>query len=420
MRAVLASGDRVVVRLRKGLEPVRGNHVTPPRRDSLVSVQRQLGNRRFEDLGAGVLQRSCACGGHCAECASRDEDTLPLQRSLTVGPADDVAEREADHVADWVMRTADRVAPRPTVGDRDLVRAKPSCHALVAGPATPSAAREVLGRSSHSLDAATRAFMEPRFGVDLGDVRVHTGPQAAEAARSVQARAYTVGNHLVFGTGEYEPGSDLGRRLLAHELTHVLQQRTQLSEPKDPGVAPGTPVQRARLPCSSHKKVTVYTVNLPGAGRSIADDLKNGNDVLCQCGIELVDAGGESWVTTLMDRTPPAGVLNEYTVSGTPTGEESELLAHQPGGTGAVHVYYVPSLSSGSRGESFAASQFPLVTNHAVVISDAAAVDTFAHELGHVLLDDGGHHGNADNLMAQGGSRRLGVDELEESQCSRM
>jgi len=338
-----------------------------------------------------------------------------------VGPANDPAEREADHVADQVMRSTASPGPlQPLIGKRDVVRAKPATHAHLAGGAAPAAAHEVLGRSGQSLDTATRAFMEPRFGVDFGDVRVHTGAEAAKAARSVQARAYTVGDHLVFGAGEYQPESEPGRRLLAHELTHVVQQGNRLPQQMNPGVRRRTSIQRARLPCSTRKTVSLYAINLPGARRSLGDDLQNGNDVLCQCGIELAEAGGESWVTSVMDRTPPASVLNEYTVSGTPTTEESELLAHQPGGTGAIHVYYVPSLSNGSRGESFAASQFPAVTNHGVVISDAAAIDTFAHELGHVLLDDAGHHGNADNLMAAGGSRKLGVDELEQTQCNRM
>jgi hypothetical protein len=70
-----------------------------------------------------------------------------------------------------------------------------------------------------------RSFLEPRFKRNLGDVRVHTGPRAAQLARKANARAFTVGKHIVFGSGEYRPASDQGRRLIAHELTHVLQQR---------------------------------------------------------------------------------------------------------------------------------------------------------------------------------------------------
>lgn len=67
------------------------------------------------------------------------------------------------------------------------------------------------------LDATTRAFMEPRFGHDFSQVRVHTDAQAAESARTVHALAYTVGHSLVFDTGQYSPTTASGRRLLAHE-----------------------------------------------------------------------------------------------------------------------------------------------------------------------------------------------------------
>lgn len=70
-----------------------------------------------------------------------------------------------------------------------------------------------------------RAFLEPRFGRSFGDVRVHAGPDAAELARDANAHAFTVGKHIVFGAGEYRPGVEQGQRLIAHELTHVLQQR---------------------------------------------------------------------------------------------------------------------------------------------------------------------------------------------------
>jgi hypothetical protein len=75
------------------------------------------------------------------------------------------------------------------------------------------------------LDAATRSFFEPRFGHDFSQVRVHTGSRAHDLASAVQARAFTLGRDIVFARGEYTPGDSTGRRLLAHELTHVVQQR---------------------------------------------------------------------------------------------------------------------------------------------------------------------------------------------------
>jgi len=81
-----------------------------------------------------------------------------------------------------------------------------------------------LRTSGQPLDPPTRHFMESRFGHDFGRVRVHADRGAAESAGSIAARAYTAGEHIVFGHGEYSPGSDSGRWLLAHELTHVMQQ----------------------------------------------------------------------------------------------------------------------------------------------------------------------------------------------------
>jgi hypothetical protein len=75
------------------------------------------------------------------------------------------------------------------------------------------------------LDPATRAFMEPRFGHDFSQVRVHTDARAATVAQSLDALAFTVGDDIAFAPGQYRPGSDEGRTLLAHELTHTLQQR---------------------------------------------------------------------------------------------------------------------------------------------------------------------------------------------------
>ncbi len=90
--------------------------------------------------------------------------------------------------------------------------------------ATPPLVHEVLRSPGQPMEASMRAFMEPRFGHDFSQVRVHTDARSAESALGVNALAYTVGQDLVFGPGQYAPASPAGRRLLAHELTHVVQQ----------------------------------------------------------------------------------------------------------------------------------------------------------------------------------------------------
>ncbi len=88
----------------------------------------------------------------------------------------------------------------------------------------PRIVHEVLNSSGQPLDTTTRAFMEPRFGHDFSKVRVHTDGKAAESAQAVNALAYTVGQSIVFNAGRFSPALPTGRRLLAHELTHVIQQ----------------------------------------------------------------------------------------------------------------------------------------------------------------------------------------------------
>ena len=88
----------------------------------------------------------------------------------------------------------------------------------------PEPVRDVISSSGQSLDTSIQSAMEDRMGDSLGDVRIHTGPQAAAACESINARAFTVGNHIAFNSGEYDPESPEGQHVLAHELAHVRQQ----------------------------------------------------------------------------------------------------------------------------------------------------------------------------------------------------
>ena len=95
----------------------------------------------------------------------------------------------------------------------------------IPGSAPPEVCAVLRSGRGRPLDGEVRSFMEARFGQHLRGVRVHTGTPAAAAARAVGARAFTVGDDIVFGAGEYAPGTEAGKRLLAHELAHALQQR---------------------------------------------------------------------------------------------------------------------------------------------------------------------------------------------------
>lgn len=137
----------------------------------------------FTSAHTSLLQRRCACGGtpgptgECAECRKK---RLSLQRKPMNQPA--------------------------------------------VTPSAPPIVHDVLRSPGQPLDPDTRAFMEGRFGHDFSDVRVHADERAAESARAVDALAYTVGRDIVFGAGQYAPRTGVGRRLLAHELTHAVQQ----------------------------------------------------------------------------------------------------------------------------------------------------------------------------------------------------
>lgn len=102
---------------------------------------------------------------------------------------------------------------------------------------------EVIGSQGRPLDAATRRFMESRIGFDFSKVRIFTGDQAAASARSLKARAYTVGSNVVFGSGTYAPQTAAGQKLLAHELSHVVQQSGSTARKAEgiPSVSPETP-----------------------------------------------------------------------------------------------------------------------------------------------------------------------------------
>jgi hypothetical protein len=189
-----------------------------------------------------VLQRKCACGGapgptgECAACRRKKQMAARrhplLQPKLCVNQPGDHYEREADRVAEQVMRMpATRLQPQglDKETDGELRQRKPVVQRQLGSDAgapaeMPPIVHEVVRSPGHPLDPETREFMESRFGHDFGQVQVHMDAQAVESAKAVNARAYTVGQNVVFGAGQYARKTSSGRRLLAHELTHVIQQ----------------------------------------------------------------------------------------------------------------------------------------------------------------------------------------------------
>ena len=169
----------------------------------------------------GTAQRTCSCAEtrvqapRAAHEAVRCENAPPSPAfardfsRIPVSSPGDPYEKAADTAADRVMRMAERKSPI-----------------------------EGARRGGGNLEPDTRAFMEPRFGADFSGVRIHTDAHAAAMTRRFRAEAFTVGSDVYFAPGRYSTGSDQGRRLLAHELAHTLQQdRSVLRRQSETGVA---------------------------------------------------------------------------------------------------------------------------------------------------------------------------------------
>lgn len=227
--------------------------------------------------GRPMLQRKCACGGipgpsgECAECQKekllqrRPSATVPsvvhdvlrspgppldaptralmeprfeydfrqvrvrshgtgvMQRKLTIGAVNDPLEEEADRIADRVLADG----AHPAVGGEPPRIQRYAGQGIGQPDTAPASVDRVLASPGRPLNTALRRDMEVRFGHDFSRVRVHSDAAAARSARDVSAHAYTVGNNIVFGASQFAPATPAGRRLLAHELTHVVQQSAQ-------------------------------------------------------------------------------------------------------------------------------------------------------------------------------------------------
>jgi hypothetical protein len=266
------------------------------------------------------LHRKCACGAsELAPVLPDDERRYPLvQPRLTVGASNDPLEREAERIADRVL-------------DASVVGGVPQRIGSIAG--TPSAGRDAapasvadaIARTGDPLEPALRTDLERRFGYDFSRVRVHCDPAAARSARDVGAEAYTVGHNIVFGTGRYQPASRSGRALLAHELTHVVQQSG--------AAAPA--VQRAEMKLGALTvKIEYGDVNSVAVGDradkiiALATGLAGAPDAAMELVIRALPSAAQTWMMfglqLLNDNRAVAGAL------GMPLAVQ-RLLTHAPG-----------------------------------------------------------------------------------------
>ncbi|RFC33106.1 MAG: protein of unknown function (DUF4157) [Candidatus Nitrotoga sp. MKT] len=169
----------------------------------------------------GLLsQRKYALGLPKPSLINEYESKTRLQAKLTIDASNDPLEQEADRVADQVL-----AAPAHSAVSGAAPRIQRfTGQAAGDGETATASVDRVLSGSGRPLDPAIQQDMGQRFGHDFSQVRVHTGSIAEQSAQDINAHAYTVGNNIVFGADGFAPGSHEGRKLLAHELTHVVQQ----------------------------------------------------------------------------------------------------------------------------------------------------------------------------------------------------
>jgi hypothetical protein len=284
------------------------------------------------DLPASLARLQCTHGNRFVQKLLRSR---LIQAKLTVSEPGDQFEQEAERVSDQVMRMADPLSAeagttrqetqvpliqrmcsqcdqeihRQEIEDEEeeeVTRRAPLMLQRVCGeceeelhrqqdepgsepPSEETAAlvHNVLGSPGRALDSQARAFFEPRFDRDFGAVRVHTDESAAESAGAVNARAYTFGNHIVFGPGQFNADTDSGRRLLAHELVHVVQQAPQTVARKVRGESRDRAVQNEELASDA---VSVHALTQDGHVGSVFRQLAPARECRVASGIGYTPA----------------------------------------------------------------------------------------------------------------------------------
>src|SRR5712692_6393152 len=214
---------------------------------SLLHLQHLIGNQAVLKMLQTRVEKPVVGLTGMASLFGHDFGRLPLyppaagaiQTKLAISNPGDLSEQEADRIADQVLAMP---APPSVTG------APPRIQRLVGQPtgqmhAALLSVDQVLASPGSPLEPTLRQEMEQRFGYDFSQVRVYSGVAAGQSAQEMNAHAYTVGHNIVFGAGRFAPGTQEGRRLIAHELTHVVQQsgsdgiRVDSSNEK-PGLSP--------------------------------------------------------------------------------------------------------------------------------------------------------------------------------------
>lgn len=407
----------------------------------------------FMPARGGVLQRKCACGGTpgpSGECASCERNRragvkrLPaLQPKLAINVPGDQYEQEADRLADFAVsepnRLPSRASSRAVVSplQRDETAAPPKqvfdeaqkpVWRKANGPsasigAAPPIVHEVLESPGQPLDRLTRGFMESRLAYNFGGVRIHADARAAESARAVNALAYTVGRHVVFGAGQYAPGTAQGQRLLAHELVHTAQQvgagslRRAPARPACPeqcltcpsdGVLPEGcecfGVEQPKMVVPAKTKIRIVQMFGAKSVSSINRDLKQANKTWAMAGIEvdaeikqidkeattkILGTDHKGQLQTTVQIEPSETALNHPSVRallGLPSDGNEKFSFAAGRDVHSLVVYYVPAFNRCATERDAVGCAFR--GSHGgrffVLVEKGAQDVILAHELGHM------------------------------------
>jgi hypothetical protein len=261
--------------------------------DQLAFLQRTVGNREVERL--------LKSGG--------------IQAKLKVNEPGDVYEQEADRIADQVMATP--AHPAINGAPPRIQRFSGQANGLDTAPASVD---WTLASPGRPLDPALRRDMEQRFGHDFSEVRVHSGTAAQQSAQDMNAIAYTVGHNIVFGADRFAPGTQEGQRLLAHELTHVVQQSgsggihvDSTNEKRGPSPIPLEKTSRNTSNASSSSRTPPPSISPSSFGlTAIQRAARNGAiPAACEQGDEYAPVRSENaWNFLSVHRAPSNKALN--------------------------------------------------------------------------------------------------------------
>jgi hypothetical protein len=350
----------------------------------------------------------------------------------------------------------------PAPGGGECTQCKQKRASQPGHDALSASTQAALRSPGRPLDAGTRAYLEPRFGHDFSNVRIHADAQAADAARSVDALAYTIGRDVVFGDGQYSPNTSAGRELLAHELAHVVQQSGS-SSASQRDIAISHPDDPAEREAQSVSRTVLSGASPPSIASSAAMGLQRQAGAGAGAGAPPAAPSRRTiWINVGFDSSARA---NEETMSKLRSSIVIEKFAffsccllHNTGCDVDVKTHYdwnrvnKPAPGDGDYDDDDAADRTLRDTNlgnisgpangRRILVTEStlsqtwqgtrifprantgasgilwnralSALDTIAHESGHAAgytgdIEGGAHHSDTANLMAPGSVRQAGA-----------